>query len=159
MGVMIRVWIPSYHQIVNKDLGKSYTVYRVEVTTLDGRYFDSEKRYSGFHDLYIKCRERYNLNTNFPPKKLSNSTAKVLDSRRAGLEIFLQSLASFDPIPAELMEFLDLQDITINPHNMSSGDFETAVFQVLTDYKQDSRDNNDVIIQSALQAFYGEEIE
>ena len=60
-----------------QDLGKSYTVYRVEVTTLDGRYFSSEKRYSGFHDLYIKCREQYILNTNFPPKKLSNTTAKV----------------------------------------------------------------------------------
>merc|ERR1712110_843470 len=136
MGVMIRVWIPSYHQIDNKDLGKSYTVYRVEVTTLDGRYFSSEKRYSGFHDLFMKCRERYNLNTILPPKKLSNSTAKVLDSRRAGLELYLQSLASIDPLPDELLEFLGLQDIRINQDNITSEDFETAVFQILTDYKE-----------------------
>ena len=166
---MIRVWIPSYHQIDNKvklnlikklvcaslwwlvisqsdslllinnyqDLGKSYTVYRVEVTTRDGRYFSFEKRYSGFHDLFMKCRERYSLNTNFPPKKLSNSTAKVpgglsspdsdwvllqvLDSRRAGLELYLQSLASVDPLPTELLEFLNLQDIRINQNNITSG--------------------------------------
>ena len=122
-----------------QDLGKSYTVYRVEVTTLDGRYFSSEKRYSGFHDLHMKCREQYILNTNFPPKKLSNTTAKVcnqtsrdpqnltglniqvLDSRRAGLEIFLQSLASIDPLPTELLDFLELGDIRINQDNITSG--------------------------------------
>ena len=46
---------------------------------------------------------------------------QVLDSRRAGLEIYLQSLASIDPLPSELLEFLDLQDIRINQQKMTSG--------------------------------------
>ena len=46
---------------------------------------------------------------------------QVLDSRRAGLEIFLQSLATIEPLPAELLEFLHLQDVRINQDNISSG--------------------------------------
>ena len=102
---------------------------------------------------------------------------QLLDSRRAGLEIYLQSLASIDPLPSELLEFLDLQDIRINQQKMTSGnvsglstsrtfikvftdEFETPVFQILTDYKEvRSDDNNDIIIQSALQAFYAEGME
>ena len=36
-------------------------------------------------------------------------------------------------------------------------DFEMPVFQILTDYKEISTD--DIIIQSAVQAFYEEEME
>ena len=48
---------------------------------------------------------------------------QVLDSRRAGLELYLQSLASLDPLPTELVEFLNLQDsrIRISQNKITSG--------------------------------------
>ena len=45
-------------------------------------------------------------------------------------------------------------------HKVFTDEFETPVFQILTDYKEvRSDDNNDIIIQSALQAFYAEGME
>ena len=161
------------------------------MTTLDGRYFSLVRRYSSFHQLYLQCRDHYYVTTAFPPKTLSNSSGRVregageivttdfvsqvLDSRRQGLELYLQALTTIQPIPVELLEFLDLQDISLNqsdqPGNIealhwdistnikliSLADFETPVLQVLTDFNhvgQESED--DMITQSTLQAFYGE---
>ena len=63
--------------MVHPEPSKSYTVFIVEVTTVSGRYFLVEKRYSAFHALNRKCREIYHLEAEFPPKKLSNSSSKV----------------------------------------------------------------------------------
>ena len=74
---MLRVWIGSWRQVVHPEPSKSYTVFVVEVTTLSGRYFMVEKRFSAFHALNMKCKEIYLLEAEFPPKKLSNTSSKV----------------------------------------------------------------------------------
>ena len=133
-----------------QDLGKSFTVYRVEVTTLDGRYFSLVRRYSSFHQLYLQCRDHYYVTTAFPPKTLSNSSGKVregdgeilttdivsqvLDSRRQGLELYLQALTTIQPIPEELLEFLDLKDISINQTDQS-GNIEALHWDIFTNIK------------------------
>ena len=157
-----------------QELGKTFTVYRLEVTTQDGRYFSLQKRYSSFHELHMRCRERYQVSAHFPPKTLSNTTAKVMDFRRAGLESYLQALTSIYPLPGELMEFLHLQDIVISPHQTPGNtfyfymlsvliehflaDFVTPVLKLLTDFNDESQEvEEDMITQSALRAFYDDE--
>ena len=99
----------------------------------------------------------------------------MLDSRRQGLELYLQALTTIQPIPEELLEFLDLKDISINQTDQSGNiealrwdiftniklfsvaDFETPVLQVLTDFNDvGQQSEDDMITQSTLQAFYGE---
>ena len=76
---MLRLWIRSWRLVFHPEPSKSFTVFMVEVTTLSGRYFMVEKRYSAFHALHVKCKDRFLLEAEFPPKKLSNTSSKVLD--------------------------------------------------------------------------------
>ena len=94
-------------------------MYQVEVTTQTGRYFRVERRYSAFHSLNKECKkqglyQRYHSQTQgghiaeFPPKRIRNTSAKVLESRRTGLEHFIQSIAKIVPTPPQLTAFLEL---------------------------------------------------
>ena len=73
-------------------------VYQVEVTTQTGHYYRVERRYSAFHSLN-KQAKKLGLGplSEFPPKRIRNTSAKVLESRRKGLEHFIQSLAKLQP--------------------------------------------------------------
>ena len=83
------------------------SVYQVEVTTQTGHYYRLERRYSAFHSLN-KQAKKLGLGplSEFPPKRIRHTSAKVLESRRKGLEHFIQSLAklllSFLELPASL---------------------------------------------------------
>ncbi len=44
----------------------------------------------------------------FPPKRLRNTSHKLLEERRAGLELYLQRLVRLNPVPGALLEFLGL---------------------------------------------------
>ena len=94
-------------------------MYQVEVTTQTGRYYRVERRYSAFHSLNKECKkqglyQRYHSQTQgghiaeFPPKRIRNTSAKVLESRRTGLEHFIQSIAKIVPTPPQLTAFLEL---------------------------------------------------
>ena len=84
-------------------------VYQVEVTTQTGHYYRVERRYSAFHSLN-KQAKKLGLGplSEFPPKRIRNTSAKVLESRRKGLEHFIQSLAKVQPCPQLLLSFLEL---------------------------------------------------
>ena len=85
----------------------------------------------------------------FPPKRIRNTSAKVLESRRTGLEHYIQSLAKIVPTPPQLITFLELP--------VSSGDTESCTGQVFG-FKEDPfirgpRDNStlsDMITQGEL---------
>ena len=47
----------------------------------------------------------------FPPKKLRNTSCKVLDMRRMALEIWLQSLLMIQPTPSQLLSFLNIEHL------------------------------------------------
>ena len=85
------------------------SVYQVEVTTQTGHYYRVERRYSAFHSLN-KQAKKLGLGplSEFPPKRIRNTSAKVLESRRKGLEHFIQSLAKLQPVPQLLLSFLEL---------------------------------------------------
>ena len=47
--------------------------------------------FSYFFDAAQECRKYYGAQ-NFPPKRIRNTTARVLESRRAGLEHYIQEI-------------------------------------------------------------------
>lgn len=161
---MLRVWIGGWRHVEHLDPTKAHTVYQVEVTTQSGRYFRVERRYSAFHSLNKECKkqgvyQRYYSQSRgghiaeFPPKRIRNTSAKVLESRRTGLEHYIQSLAKIVPTPPQLIAFLELP--------VSTGDTESYSSQVFG-FKEDPfilgpRDSplSDMITQATLVAFYG----
>ena len=81
----------------------------MEVTTQTGHYYRVERRSPPFHSLN-KQAKKLGLGplSEFPPKRIRNTSAKVLESRRKGLEHFIQSLAKLQPVPQLLLSFLEL---------------------------------------------------
>lgn len=104
---MIRAYIPRYRQVEGEG-GRSHYVYVVEVCYM-GRVHKIEKRYSAFHTLYKELRKIYPT-AEFPPKRLRNSTPKVLEARRAGLELWVHSILLFQPTPPALLSFLQVHN-------------------------------------------------
>jgi len=140
------------------DPTKAHTVYQVEVTTQSGRYFRVERRYSAFHSLNKECKkqgvyQRFHI-AEFPPKRIRNTSAKVLESRRTGLEHFIQSLAKITPTPPQLIAFLELPVSTVETESYNS-----QVFGFKDDpFLRGPRDNSslsDMVTQATLVAFYG----
>jgi len=90
----------------------------------------------------------------FPPKRIRNTSAKVLESRRTGLEHYIQSLARIVPTPPQLTAFLELP--------VSTGETESYSSQVFG-FKEDpfirgpgdSSPLSDMVTQATLLAFYG----
>ena len=132
-----------------QDNGRPFTVYKIHVATTSGRYFELSERYSSFYALYLKCKEKYFVNVPFPPKKLSNSSTKVrdkdsclslllsflqlLDLRRQELESYLQCLATIDPIPPALTQFLNLESVTMPANSASRWNEIIALFFTVSD--------------------------
>ena len=122
-----------------------------------------ERRYSAFHSLNKECKkqgvyQRYYSQSRgghiaeFPPKRIRNTSAKVLESRRTGLEHYIQSLAKIVPTPPQLIAFLELP--------VSTGDTESYSSQVFG-FKEDPfirgpRDSplSDMITQGNKPYFY-----
>ena len=147
------------------------------MTTETGNYFRLEKRYSAFHSLNKHCKKSgIQYLAEFPPKTIRNTSAKVLESRRKGLEHFIQSLARTSPTSSLLLSFLELQDTAVtseavNNYNTQVMGFSKDPYVGETEDSSDSSDSSDMITQgkrknfklaftfshfsAALEAFYG----
>jgi len=147
------------------DPTKAHTVYQVEVTTQSGRYFRVERRYSAFHSLNKECKkqgvyQRYYSQSRggqiaeFPPKRIRNTSAKVLESRRTGLEHYIQSLAKIVPTPPQLIAFLELPASTGDNESYSSQVFGFKEDPFILGARGDSP-LSDMITEATLVAFYG----
>jgi len=132
---------------------------QVEVATQSGRYYRVERRYSAFHSLNKECKRQYHGGqahriAEFPPKRIRNTSAKVLESRRTGLEHYIQSLVRLSPTPPQLIAFLEL------PPSLEVGE---SCHGVVIGFKRDpalgvgdnlSRQPRDMITQATLATFY-----
>ena len=63
--------------------------------------------------ITFQLRKRYRMTCDFPPKKIRNSSAKVLETRRVALEQYLQQVIkqcqrSSKPLPQPLLDFLEV---------------------------------------------------
>ncbi|XP_023331722.1 sorting nexin-22-like [Eurytemora carolleeae] len=146
-----RVWIGGWRQVEHLDPTKAHTVYQVEVTTSSGSYTRVERRYSAFLSLHKDCRKYY-CTEPFPPKRIRNTTARVLESRRAGLEHYIQSLAKLRPTPPQLAAFLQLPSLG----DSDQADYHATVIGFIKDpYLEDTPPIlEDMITQASVCAFY-----
>lgn len=74
-----------------------------------GRVFHLEKRYSAFLTLHNELRKHYST-PEFPPKRIRNTSHKVLSIRREHLERYMQYVVKISPIPTELLDFLQVSE-------------------------------------------------
>ena len=94
---------------------KSYFVYIIEVST-SGQFRRVERRYSQFLSLHHELKKTFKATPEFPPKKLRNSTDKVLEQRRRGLESYLQHFARMEPPSQAVLDFLEVPKEALNVH-------------------------------------------
>ncbi|XP_015274203.1 PREDICTED: sorting nexin-22 [Gekko japonicus] len=100
---------------------KAHTVFKVDVFC-NGRKHTLEKRYSEFHALHKRIKKRCKV-PDFPPKRLPNWMAKVMEQRRQGLEAYLQGIVlSHRELPRELLDFLKLWHFQQDSEAGSLGD-------------------------------------
>lgn len=89
-----------------KDKGKSYGVYSIQVCKTDSEGSNNWivcRRYSDFHDLHMKLREKYSSlqSISLPGKKtFGNMDRSFIEKRRKSLEDYLLFLLSVDVLDA-----------------------------------------------------------
>lgn len=108
---MIIISIPRYRK-VRDDKGE-YTVFEIHVAR-PGASNVVEKRYSHFSKL-DKTLRKIIYTPNLPPKTLMNKGSKLLETRREGLERYLQELIGTFEIYDILSEFLETRLPTTSP--------------------------------------------
>jgi len=111
---MIIISIPRYVKI-NDERGE-FTAFEVHVAKPGGTVV-VEKRYSHFAKLDKRLRKIGVDTPNLPPKTLMNKGSKLLETRRDGLERFLQKLVGIvdEEVYGMLSEFLETQLPTALP--------------------------------------------
>uniref|UniRef100_A0ACB8E4F7 Uncharacterized protein n=1 Tax=Sphaerodactylus townsendi TaxID=933632 RepID=A0ACB8E4F7_9SAUR len=92
----------------------AHTVFKVDVF-FNGRKHSLEKRYSEFHALHKRIKKRCKV-PDFPPKRVPNWMAKVMEQRRQGLEAYLQGILLYNTeLPRDLLDFLKLWHFQQDP--------------------------------------------
>uniref|UniRef100_A0A668ATV2 Sorting nexin 24 n=1 Tax=Myripristis murdjan TaxID=586833 RepID=A0A668ATV2_9TELE len=103
----VRVSIPSFRS-ENNSIEKGYTVFKIEVL-MNGRQHTVEKRYSEFHALH-KMLKKSIKPPEIPSKHVRNWVPKVLEQRRHGLELYLQTIIMENEVlPKIFLDFLNIR--------------------------------------------------
>ncbi|XP_001607242.2 sorting nexin-24 [Nasonia vitripennis] len=104
---MYQVFISGY-RLANVSHGKPYYVYTVEmVDSNNGARYLIEKRYSEFNTLHRMLKKDCHT-APFPPKRVRNSNPKVLEQRRAALEIYMQKMLRLASTKQQVLNFLGI---------------------------------------------------
>lgn len=93
--------------LVGKGNGSYYT-YSVR-TTVSGRSYTVDKRYSDMLSLHKKLKKQMKNVPSFPPKQMRNHDYKVLDARKAALSRYFHEIAQSNLITKSLLDFLDVR--------------------------------------------------
>ncbi|KAM9306712.1 sorting nexin-24 [Pholidichthys leucotaenia] len=119
----VRVSIPSFRS-ENTSMEKGFTVFKIDVL-MNGRQHTVEKRYSEFHALH-KMLKKSIKPPEIPSKHVRNWVPKVLEQRRQGLEIYLQSIIMENEVlPKIFLDFLNIRHFPSVPKTESCGSFDT----------------------------------
>uniref|UniRef100_A0A3B3I6B0 Sorting nexin 24 n=1 Tax=Oryzias latipes TaxID=8090 RepID=A0A3B3I6B0_ORYLA len=119
----VRVSIPSFRS-ENNSIEKGYTVFKIDVL-MSGRLYSIEKRYSEFHALH-KMLKRSIKPPEMPSKHVRNWVPKVLEQRRQGLELYLQTIIMENEVlPKIFLDFLNIRHFPSVPKTESCGSFDT----------------------------------
>ncbi|XP_054006675.1 sorting nexin-24-like [Hylaeus anthracinus] len=106
---MYQVFIRRY-RLADVPHGKPYYVYCIEVLESERgtRYF-IEKRYSEFSALHRTLKKENADTAPFPPKRVRNSQPKVLEQRRAALELYVQKMLRLSTTKQQVLNFLGIE--------------------------------------------------
>lgn len=109
---MYQVFISGY-RLAEVSHGKPYYVYCVEVLETESgtRYF-IERRYSEFSALHRTLKKENADVAPFPPKKVRNCQPKVLEQRRAALEVYIQKMLRLSATKQQVLNFLGIESRT-----------------------------------------------
>ncbi|KAJ8402040.1 hypothetical protein AAFF_G00372750 [Aldrovandia affinis] len=119
----VMVCIPSFRS-EDSAMEKGYTVFKIEVL-MSGRQHTVEKRYSQFHTLH-KMLKKIIKPPEIPSKHVRNWVPRVLEQRRQGLELYLQTIIMENEIlPKIFLDFLNIRHFPSLPKTESCGSFET----------------------------------
>uniref|UniRef100_A0A3Q0SMA3 Sorting nexin 24 n=1 Tax=Amphilophus citrinellus TaxID=61819 RepID=A0A3Q0SMA3_AMPCI len=115
----VRVWIPSF-RFENSSMERGYTVFKIDVL-MNGRQHTVEKRYSEFHALH-KMLKKTIKPPEIPSKHVRNWVPKVLEQRRQGLELYLQTIIMENEVlPKIFLDFLNIRHFPSVPKTESCG--------------------------------------
>ncbi|XP_063995277.1 sorting nexin-24-like isoform X2 [Diachasmimorpha longicaudata] len=105
---MYRVFITGY-RLAEITHGKSFYVYTIQLTDANsGIKYSIERRYSEFNSLH-RMLKRVGETVAFPPKRVRNSQPKVLEQRRAALEVYIQKMLQLPSTRQQVLEFLGIE--------------------------------------------------
>lgn len=117
------VCIPSFRS-EDSAMEKGYTVFKIDVL-MSGRQHTVEKRYSQFHTLH-KMLKKIIKPPEIPSKHVRNWVPRVLEQRRQGLELYLQTIIMENEVlPKVFLDFLNIRHFPSLPKTESCGSFET----------------------------------
>ena len=101
------------YEDVDDGNGNLMTLYIVRVEEASKNvYYVLKKRYTDFSRLYTALKERFPEidSFRFPNKSIFNTNAQFTkDRRRQGFDDFLKITTTMNPIPTELIEFLEIE--------------------------------------------------
>lgn len=118
----VRVSIPSFRS-EHSSIERGYTVFRIDVL-INGRLHTIEKRYSEFHTLH-KMLKKSIKPPEIPSKHVRNWVPKVLEQRRQGLELYLQTIImENETLPKIFLDFLNIRHFPSVPKMESCGSFD-----------------------------------
>ncbi|XP_046761255.1 sorting nexin-24 isoform X3 [Gallus gallus] len=91
---------------------------------MSGRKHFVEKRYSEFHALHKKLKKCIRT-PEIPSKHVRNWVPKVLEQRRQGLELYLQTvILENEELPKIFLDFLNVRHVPTLPKAESCGSFD-----------------------------------
>ena len=101
------------YEDIDDGSGNLMTLYIVRVEEASKNvYYVLKKRYTDFSRLYTALKERFpEIEAfRFPNKSIFNTNAQFTkDRRRQGFDDFLKILTTMNPVPTELIEFLEIE--------------------------------------------------
>jgi len=145
MPRVARIRVPIY-----QETGK-HTLYRIEVTTDDGRTRKVERRYRDvlrFHGTLCRAAPHPKLEQfDFPHKSILNTNAEFTkERRRSGFEAYFALLLSLGPNYAPFVEtFLKADERTLDDSGHSRPPTPTPVAQPAVVFDEDEDDDESTI--------------
>ncbi|XP_012228759.1 sorting nexin-22-like [Linepithema humile] len=107
---MYEVFISGY-RLAEVSHGKPYYVYCIEILELKtGTRYYIERRYSEFSALHRALKKDNTDIAPFPPKRVRNSQPKVLEQRRAALELYIQKMLRLLATKQQVLNFLGIEN-------------------------------------------------
>ncbi|XP_076651662.1 sorting nexin-24 [Halictus rubicundus] len=109
---MYQVFISGY-RLAEVSHGKPYYVYCIEVLeTKSGTRYFVERRYSEFSALHRTLKKENAEVPPFPPKRVRNCQPKVLEQRRAALELYTHKMLRLSATKQQVLNFLGIESRT-----------------------------------------------